>query len=92
LRIALRPEQILVGIFVFAATCSIGYAGNTDNCRDATDRYNQVVFELARAIRQYSRCVMEGKGHDDCLIEFRHVAVTQENFVRAVSNYGSECQ
>lgn len=89
---ALRPEQIPVGIFVLAVTCSTGHAGNTDECREATDRYNQVVFELARAIRQYSRCVMDGKGHDNCLIEFRHVAVTQEPFASAVSSYEVECR
>jgi hypothetical protein len=65
---------------------------NPAECREAVDRYNEATGEVADALRAYSRCVSDSRGHDDCSSEFSRSRSAQDDFEAAVSDYESECQ
>lgn len=69
-----------------------GSKADTDECPDAIQNYNSAVSDIATAIRSYTSCVSDSKGHDDCSSEFSSVQSAQSDFEDAVSRYGSDCQ
>jgi hypothetical protein len=42
------------------------------------DRYNEATSEVADALRAYSRCVSDSRGHDDCSSEFSRLRSAQK--------------
>ena len=64
---------------------------DTDECRDALDRYNSALEDVSRALRRYRSCVTDSKGHDDCSGEFSSLRSAQSDFEAAVADYQSDC-
>jgi len=81
-------------VLVIAALCVTAPMAHADTaeCREAVDRYNEAIGEVANALRAYSRCVSDSRRHDDCSIEFSRLRSAQDDFETAVSDYESECQ
>ena len=69
-------------------------AANADptSCREAVDHYyKSAVAEVSEAVRNYTTCVSDSRGHDDCSTEFLQLHQAQDEFESAVSEYESEC-
>jgi hypothetical protein len=64
---------------------------DTDECRDALDRYNSALQDVSSALRRYRSCVTDSKGHDDCAVEFSSLRSAQDDFESAVADYQSDC-
>jgi hypothetical protein len=64
-----RLRIALVAIAVICMVVSVARADPAE-CREAVDRYNEATSEVADALRAYSRCVSDRRGHDDCSSEF----------------------
>jgi hypothetical protein len=81
-------------VLVVVALCVTGPMARADpaECREAVDRYSEATSEVADALRAYSRCVSDSRGHDDCSSEFSRLRSAQDDFETAVSDYESECQ
>jgi hypothetical protein len=71
--------------------CGSGARSDTTECQEALDQYNAALSDVVHALRGYSRCVSDSKGHDDCSIEFSRLQSAQNDFESAVSNYQSDC-
>jgi hypothetical protein len=83
-----------IASFAIASICILVSVARADpaECREAVDRYNEAISEVADALRAYSRCVSDSRGHDDCSSEFSRLRSTQDDFETAVSDYESQCQ
>ena len=81
-------------VLIAAALCMTPPMARADpaECREAVDRYNEATSEVADALRAYSRCVSDSRGHDDCSSEFSRLRSAQDDFETAVSDFESECQ
>ena|SRR5690242_14840585 len=80
-----------LSIALIRMVVSVASAGPSE-CREAVDRYNEATSEVADALRAYSRCVSDSRGHDDCSSEFSRLRSAQDDFETAVSDDESECQ
>ena len=61
-------------------------------CQDAINSYNRAISDISDALRRYTSCVTDSRGHDDCSSEFRRLRSAQDDFETAVSSYESDCQ
>jgi len=64
---------------------------DTTDCQEALDQYNAALSDVAHALRAYSHCVSDSKGHDDCSVEFSRLQSAQGDFESAVTNYQNDC-
>ena len=76
-------------IFMVFSSAAIA---NSYECRNAIDRYNFVLDDVSSAMRRYTSCVADSRGHDDCYSEFRRLKSAQDDFESAVSEFKSECE
>jgi hypothetical protein len=89
LEMRIRATAMACGIFLVLAG---GMArSDTDECRDALDRYNAARSDVSSALHRYGRCVSDSKGHDDCASEFSTLHSAQDDFESAVSEYQDKC-
>jgi hypothetical protein len=75
----------------FATIAETAAVAGPDECREAVDQYNNALSELRDAVRAYTTCIADSRGHDDCSSEFSALQSAQDDFESAVSEYQSEC-
>ena len=70
-----------------------GSLANADpqECGEAASRYNSSLDDVSSALRSYTMCVSDSRGHDDCSLEFSTLQSAQDDFESAVSEYETEC-
>ena len=66
-------------------------AADPNECREAVDHYNSALSDVSTALRQYTSCLADSRGHDDCSTEFQQLQSAQDDFETAVSEYESDC-
>jgi hypothetical protein len=80
---------------ILCVTSMLCFARNSyadpEECQDAISEYNSAISDISAALRHYTSCVSDSKGHDDCSSEFRRLKSAQDDFENAVSKYGMEC-
>ena len=88
----MRSFVILSVIALLAGASAASSRADPAQCGEATSRYNSALDDVTDALRAYSRCVSDSRGHDDCSSKFSRLRSAQDDFESAVSNYLSECQ
>jgi len=84
-----KPRAIRIGLALsLCLSSNVAQA----SCSDAIDTINLAISNLANALQDYSRCLSNSNGHDDCSSEFRSLAKAQSDFESEVSEYERECR
>ncbi len=84
-----KPRAIRIGLALsLCLSSNVAQA----SCGDAIDTINLAISNLANALQDYSRCLSNSNGHDDCSSEFRSLTRTQSDFESAVTQYERECR
>ncbi|MGA3156011.1 MAG: hypothetical protein ABSE43_00405 [Steroidobacteraceae bacterium] len=76
------------GLFPLLATA----ASESSDCTDAVSNYDLAVDDIAQALKRYSTCLNNSRGHDDCDSEFDALRRAQNNFETAVGAMKSSCK
>ena len=87
----MRVHMTVVAVGMCLALCGSAARSDTTDCQEALDQYNAALTDVAHALRSYSHCVSDSKGHDDCSVEFSRLQSAQSDFESAVSNYQNDC-
>jgi hypothetical protein len=87
---------VMISAFVAASivippSIPIAHA-DPQECRDATDQYKKTIDDVSQALKRYTSCVADSKGHDDCSAQFRRLRSAQDDFKSAVSIYQRDCK
>jgi hypothetical protein len=65
---------------------------NPEECREAIRKYNAAIGDVSSALRVFTGCVNDSRGHDDCSTEFSTLQLAHSDFEDAVTAYGADCQ
>jgi hypothetical protein len=90
-RLKMRICVTVMACGIFLALGGNAARSDTEECRDALDRYNAARSDVSSALRQYGRCVTDSKGRDDCSSEFSTLHSARDDFESAVSDYQDKC-
>jgi len=63
-----------------------------DECGDTVRDYNSVLSKLTDAMEQFSTCVADSKGMDDCSKQFVRLRLVHNQFASVVAIYSKQCQ
>jgi hypothetical protein len=84
-------SKIAMCALVFAILpTSIGRA-DPEECAEAISKYRSALNDISDALRFYTTCLSDSRGHDDCSTEFFTLQSAQDDFESAVSSYRIEC-
>jgi hypothetical protein len=76
----------------FAAAVMSAPAVFADECGDTVRDYNAVLSRLTDAIEQFSICIADSKGLDDCSGPFGRLRSVHGQFASVVAIYSKQCE
>jgi hypothetical protein len=79
----------VVALFVSVAGGQPAFA---DVCGDTVRDYNTVLSRLTDAVEQFSTCVADSKGMNDCAKPFTQLRSIYNQFTSVVSIYSTQCE
>jgi hypothetical protein len=67
-------------------------AAFADECGDTVRDYNTVLSRLTDAIEQFSSCIADSKGMNDCSGPFGRLRSVHSQFASVVAIYSKQCE
>ena len=87
----LKPLRVLALLAALTIQLTAPRLALADECNNAVLDYNAILSRLTDARDEYSTCIADSKGTDDCSRAFRKLQLMQGQFASAVAIYIKAC-